>query len=78
MTIWVIWFVVALILLIAELFTPGFLLASFSVGCFFSGAVALLGAGIILQLIVFIIITIIVFFTIRPLALKHLNKGMTW
>lgn len=74
MPIWVIWFVLGLVLLIGEIFTPGFLLACFAIGCGVSGVVALLGGGWALQAIFFAVSTILVFFLIRPFALKHLHK----
>lgn len=71
LTDWVLWFALAFILLIAEIFTPGFVLACFSFGCLAAGIIALFGDAILLQLVVFMAGTLVFFFTIRPFALKH-------
>ncbi|HEB84615.1 MAG TPA: NfeD family protein [Bacteroidetes bacterium] len=72
---WLLWFILAVILLIGEIFTPGFLLACFSLGAFGSGLVALLGGNLTFQLIVFGIVTIVIFFTIRPLMMRLAKKS---
>jgi membrane protein implicated in regulation of membrane protease activity len=71
-SLWLIWLVAAIILLIAEIFTAGFLLACFSVGAVAAGVFALLGVGLSIQLLTFAIVTAIVFFAIRPLVIKKM------
>ncbi len=71
---WLIWIIIAIVLLIAEVFTPGFLLASFSLGAFVASAGAAIGLTTTWQMIVFSLVTIIVFFTIRPLVMSKMHK----
>ncbi len=72
---WLIWIIVAIVMFIAEIFTPGFLLACLGLGCLASGIFALIGAGLSVQVIVFIITTLVVFFGIRPFILKRFYKA---
>lgn len=75
---WHYWFVAGIILLALEIFTPGFVLASFSIGCFGSGIASFWGLGLTMQVAVFAIVTIVVFFSIRPLFNKFFSgKGNT-
>ncbi len=60
--------------IIAEIFTPAFLMACLSVGCFFASAAAGLQYSMNIQWVVFSIGTILSFFTVRPLALKYFFK----
>ncbi|MBN2185471.1 MAG: NfeD family protein [Candidatus Krumholzibacteriota bacterium] len=75
MSLWVIWIVVGILLLIGEIFTPGFVLACFGIACFVSGLFAALSFGIRVQFIVFSLVTLLVFFRIRPMMLKYLHKS---
>ena len=72
---WLIWIIVAFVMLVAEIFTPGFLLACLGLGCLASGIFALVGAGLSVQVIVFITATLVVFFGIRPFILKRFYKA---
>jgi len=68
---WHLWIIAAIVLFIAEIFTPGFLLACFGVGCFASGLVSFFEMGFKIQILTFSASTVIVFFGIRPLFLKY-------
>ena len=70
--VWYVWLAVALITLILEVFTSGFVIGCFSVGALVSAIVAALGGGMNAQLIVFAAVTVGVFAFIRPFALKYL------
>jgi len=65
------WLIFGIILMIAEIFTPGFLLASFSIGAFSASFIAYLGFDYKIQLIIFSFMTMLLFFTIRPLYNKY-------
>jgi membrane protein implicated in regulation of membrane protease activity len=69
---WQIWIIIAIILFIIEAFQPIFIFACFGLGCLASGLFALLGLGLTSQLIVFSIISIIVFFGVRPFYYKYI------
>lgn len=73
--VWYVWLAVALITLILEVFTSGFVIGCFSVGALVSAIVAALGGGMNAQLIVFAAVTVGVFAFIRPFALKYLLRA---
>ncbi len=70
------WIILGIILLIAELFTPGFLLASFGIGAFGAGLFAFWEFELRIQLLAFSIATLIVFFGIRPLYFKYFRRSV--
>lgn len=71
---WHWWAGAAIILLIAEIFVPGFFLFCLSMGCLAASASAALGADSTVQLICFSIVSLIAFFTLRPLLMKRMWK----
>ncbi len=71
---WHWWAGAAIILLIAEIFVPGFFLFCLSMGCLAASASAALGADATVQLICFSIVSLIAFFTLRPLLMKRMWK----
>lgn len=60
--------------MIAEIFTPGFLLASFGIGAFGGSLFAYWDYEFKIQLFAFSIITMVVFFGIRPIYLKYFHR----
>ncbi|HRO09135.1 MAG TPA: NfeD family protein [Saprospiraceae bacterium] len=72
--IWHIWIIVAIILLIVEIFTVGFLTATFAIGCFLAGIMSFMGFGIKIQLLFFSVGTLIGFFGVRPFMLRFAHK----
>lgn len=72
---WHWWAGLGLILLIAEIFVPGFFLLCLGIGCFGGSIAALLGAGMSVQLVAFSIFSTVAFFTIRPVLMKRLWKS---
>ena len=71
------WLISGIILMIAEIFTPGFLLASFGIGALGGSLSAYLDYETTLQLIVFSIVTMAVFFGLRPFYIKFLYRSDT-
>ncbi len=71
---WHWWAGLAIILLIAEIFVPGFFLFCLSMGCLAASAAAGLGAGSTAQLLAFSIVSLIAFFTVRPILMKRMWK----
>lgn len=71
---WHWWAGAALVLLIAEIFVPGFFLLCLGIGCAGGSLAAWAGAGEGGQLIAFSIVALISFFTIRPLLMKKFWK----
>lgn len=71
---WHWWAGAAIVLLIAEIFVPGFFLFCLSMGCLAASAAAALGGDEVPQLVAFSIVSLIAFFTVRPLLMKRMWK----
>jgi membrane protein implicated in regulation of membrane protease activity len=71
---WHWWAAAAIVLLIAEIFVPGFWLFCVSMGCLAASAAAGMGLGLSAQLIACAIVSLIAFFTLRPLLMKRMWK----
>ena len=69
---WYYWLILGILLIIIEIFTPGFVLASFGIGCLLAALGSFLGFNIYIQITLFCFGTLFVFFTIRPLYKKHI------
>lgn len=74
MEIYVVWLIVALVLLIVELFTASFGVVCFSFGAAAAGLAAYLGLATVWQLLIFSVVSFIAFVFIRPLVVKFLLK----
>jgi len=66
--LWWLWMGLAALFLVGEIFTAGFFLLWFSIGAAAAGILAMLGIGESGQLIVFIIVSIILFISGRRFA----------
>ncbi len=66
------WSIAAVLLIIIEILSAGFVLGSLSVAAFITAIVAYIGFPIEFQLIVFIASSLVLFFTLRPIAKKYL------
>src|ERR687888_578945 len=74
MAAWVIWAIVAVILAVGEIFTPGmFFLGPVALAAVASGIVAAVGFGWVLQLLVFIAGSLASVWILRPIARRHLH-----
>jgi len=62
------WMILAAVLIIAEIFTAGFFLLCFGIGAAAAGLVAKLGLGLVWQLVIFIVISGILFAISRKFA----------
>ena len=74
MEIYVVWLIVALVLLIVELLTASFGVVCFSFGAAVAGLAAYLGMSNVWQLLIFSVVSFIAFVFIRPLVVKFLLK----
>ncbi|MCQ2199422.1 MAG: NfeD family protein [Paludibacteraceae bacterium] len=72
MPVW--WTILAVVCLILELMTPGFVIACFSLGALLAALVALFDASLVIQLVFFAIGSVVAFLLIRP-ALKKYYVG---
>lgn len=66
------WSLLAVVLIIVEILTAGFVLGSLGAAAFVTAIVAYIGFPIEFQFIVFIAASLVIFFTLRPLAQKYL------
>lgn len=67
---WMIWIAIGVICMIIEIFTPGFLFLSFGLGAIITGLVTLTHLPFWAQLIIYIVITFILFLNLRKLSSK--------
>lgn len=75
MEVWLIWMLVALLLILVEIFTPGFAFACFSIGCLFSCILSAFSHDALnWQIAIFIVTSLLSFIFVRPFALKILSK----
>lgn len=71
---WVIWSIVALVLVVGEIFTPGmFFLGPVALAAVAAAIVDVLGGGAVFQLIIFIAGAIASVLLVRPIAKSHLH-----
>ena len=70
----VVWLVIFLVLLISENITLGLTTIWFAFGAIGAFIATLLNAEIIVQVLVFLIISIITLFVTRPIAVKYFSK----
>ena len=71
---WQFWLVLAGIFLIAEIITLGFLVFWFAVGALAAMVVSFLTSSIIIQAIVFLVVSTVLLFATKPLVDKILPK----
>ena len=74
MTIWQIWLLVAAVFVVIEIFTSGFAVACFSVGCVFGAILAACDLSLTWQVVAFAVGTFLAFVLIRPVVMKYLDK----
>ncbi|MBQ3845761.1 MAG: NfeD family protein [Bacteroidales bacterium] len=74
MTIWQIWLLVAAVFVVIEIFTSGFAVACFSVGCVFGAILAACDLSLTWQVVAFAIGTFLSFILIRPVVMRCLDK----
>jgi membrane protein implicated in regulation of membrane protease activity len=72
---WHWWAGLALVLMIAEIFVPGFFLLCLGIGCAGASVIGALGFGPSVQLLVFSALSLVAFFTVRPLLMKRMWTG---
>ncbi len=72
----VIWIVLGVALAIAEAFTATFLIIFFAVGALAAGGAAALGAPLLLQGIVFVLVSGLSVAALRPVVLRHARPAI--
>ena len=71
------WLIGMLILLGIEIVTLGLTTIWFAGGCLAAFVAAVAGAGLGIQLIVFFVVSLVLLFVTRPIAVKFFNEGRT-
>jgi membrane protein implicated in regulation of membrane protease activity len=72
---WVLWTVLGVVLVIAEVFTPGFVLLWFGVGALAAALAAFLGAGLAAQFILFISISAVLTALSRTIFVNYFTQA---
>lgn len=70
----IIWLIVLVVLLLAEIITLGLTTIWFAGGALIAFISTYLGANVWVQLILFIVVSLILLFFTRPIAVKYFNK----
>lgn len=71
------WLILFAILLVIEIFTMGLTTIWFAVGSLAAFALDWLGFGMTVQLVVFVVLSVLLFGLTRPIAMKYFNKDRT-
>ena len=74
MEMWHLWVIAGIVMFVLEIFTPVFIEASFGVGCFAAAIAAIAGVDFKLQLLVFAITVLAVFFGVRPFFQRYVVR----
>ncbi len=75
MEIYQIWLLIAAVFVVIEIFTSGFAVACFSVGCAFGAILAACDLSLTWQVVAFAVGTFLAFVFIRPIVMKYLDKN---
>jgi membrane protein implicated in regulation of membrane protease activity len=67
---WHLWVLLGIALMVGEMFTLGFFLACFGVAALMVALVSLLGTGLVFQVFIFSLISLVCIFTVRPFLLR--------
>jgi membrane protein implicated in regulation of membrane protease activity len=73
--IWIVWVVLGLVLMIAEIFTQGFVLLWFGVGALCAALADMIGLGYPLQFLVFFIVSVALTAASRTIFASHFARG---
>ncbi len=71
--VWQFWLILAVVLLILELLSAGFYVICFSVGALVAALCAAFTTNLYVTLSVFIVVSLLCVFLVRPFVLKHLD-----
>ena len=72
---WILWTILGVVLVIAEVFTPGFVLLWFGVGALAAALAAFLGVGLAAQFILFIVISAALTALSRTIFVNYFTRG---
>ena len=69
------WLIIFVVLLVIEFATMGLTTIWFAIGALGAIAVALIGGDLIIQLLVFFVLSVVILVSMRPFATRYINKG---
>jgi membrane protein implicated in regulation of membrane protease activity len=72
---WVLWLIAAVVLGIGEIATLGFFLGPFAIGALVAALAAAVGAGGVLSVGTFLVVSVVVLGTLRPIARSQLRQA---
>jgi membrane protein implicated in regulation of membrane protease activity len=72
--IWILWVVLGVVLIIAEVFTPGFVLLWFGIGALAAALASMLGAGLAFQFLVFIALSTLLTALSRTIFVNYFSR----
>jgi len=72
--VWILWVVLGVVLIIAEVFTPGFVLLWFGVGALAAALTSMLGASLALQFIIFITVSTLLTALSRTIFVNYFTR----
>ena len=72
----IVWLGIFLVLLVLEIISLGLTTIWFAGGALAAFAAALLGANIIIQAVLFLVISLVLLFVPRPIAVKYFNNNL--
>lgn len=73
----IVWIAVLIVMAIIEIITLGLTTIWFAGGALVAFIASLLGAGIPVQVVLFVVVSVLLLALTRPYALKHFNKDRT-
>jgi membrane protein implicated in regulation of membrane protease activity len=73
MDAWVLWLIAAAILGVGEILTTGFFLAPFAGGALVAALLSAVGAGTVISLASFLVVSVLLLVALRPIARAHLR-----
>ena len=71
------WLVITVVFALIELATVGLVTIWFAAGGFIAMILALAGAGLPAQVVVFVLVSVVCIAAVRPIAAKHFNNNLT-
>ncbi|MEO6393648.1 MAG: NfeD family protein [Pyrinomonadaceae bacterium] len=71
---WIVWAIFGVIMIIAEIFTPGFVLLWFGVGALAAAFLGLLGVGIPLQILTFVVVSVALIAMSRTIFVNYFSR----
>ncbi len=69
------WLLLAAIFIVIEIITLGLTTIWFAGGAFVAAIAAACGANLVVQIILFVVVSLVLLFVTRPIAVKHLNAN---